>query len=283
MPSQGFVRGGQVSVDIQSSVVNKADLLEAILAATTKIVDVRKEVFPRSALELRAREMHPRGEEFRKALARPKTINVIAECKRRSPSKGVLCAEYDPAVIAREFASAGAAAISVLTEPTFFDGALSHLESVRRVVDLPVLRKDFTICEYQLLEARAAGADAVLLIVAALNDKQLSQLHAKASELDLAVLVEVHNHEELQRAIDAGARIIGVNNRNLRTLTVDVRTSEKLIELMPKALISVAESGLSRRADVERLHSLGFQAFLIGEGLIARSDPGVALSSLLGH
>lgn len=272
-----------MSVDIQSSVVNKADLLEAILAATTKIVDARKEVFPRSALELRAREMHPRGEEFRRALAQPKTINVIAECKRRSPSKGVLCAEYDPAVIAREFASAGAAAISVLTEPTFFDGALSHLESVRRVVDVPVLRKDFTICEYQLLEARAAGADAVLLIVAALDDKQLSQLHAKASELDLAVLVEVHNHEELQRAIDAGARIIGVNNRNLRTLTVDVRTSEKLIELMPKALISVAESGLSRRADVERLQNLGFQAFLIGEGLIARSDPGVALSSLLGN
>ena len=269
--------------DVQPGVVKKADLLETILAATAKIVDTRKAVFPRSALELRAREMHPRGEDFRKALARRNKINVIAECKRRSPSKGVLCEDYDPVVIAREFASAGATAVSVLTEPTFFDGSLSHLESVRRAVDLPVLRKDFTICEYQLLEARAAGADAVLLIVAALDDKQLSKLHAKATELDLAVLVEVHNHEELRRAIDAGSRIVGVNNRDLRTLAVDVRTSENLIELMPKALISVAESGLSGRADVERLQALGFQAFLIGEGLIARSEPGLALSSLLGN
>jgi indole-3-glycerol phosphate synthase len=272
-----------VNIDVQPGVVKKADLLETILAATAKIVDTRKAVFPRSALELRAREMHPRGEDFRKALARRNKINVIAECKRRSPSKGVLCEDYDPVVIAREFASAGATAVSVLTEPTFFDGSLSHLESVRRAVDLPVLRKDFTICEYQLLEARAAGADAVLLIVAALDDKQLSKLHAKATELDLAVLVEVHNHEELRRAIDAGSRIVGVNNRDLRTLAVDVRTSETLIELMPKALISVAESGLSGRADVERLHALGFQAFLIGEGLIARSEPGLALSSLLGN
>ena len=272
-----------MNIDVQPGVVKKADLLETILAATAKIVDTRKAVFPRSALELRAREMHPRGEDFRKALARRNKINVIAECKRRSPSKGVLCEDYDPVVIAREFASAGATAVSVLTEPTFFDGSLSHLESVRRAVDLPVLRKDFTICEYQLLEARAAGADAVLLIVAALDDKQLSKLHAKATELDLAVLVEVHNHEELRRAIDAGSRIVGVNNRDLRTLAVDVRTSENLIELMPKALISVAESGLSGRADVERLQALGFQAFLIGEGLIARSEPGLALSSLLGN
>ena len=149
-------------------------------------------------------------------------LRIIAECKRRSPSRGVLRPDYDPVAIAPGYAQAGAAAISVLTEPTFFDGSLEHLHAVRAAVGIPVLRKDFIVSEYQLLEARAAGADAVLLIVAALDPQSLTALHARASTLGLDVLVEVHDADELSLALDAGARIIGVNNRNLRTLEVDV-------------------------------------------------------------
>ena len=153
-------------------------------------------------------------------------MNVIAECKRRSPSRGVLRADYDPVAIARGYAEAGAAAISVLTEPTFFDGSLDHLRAVRAAVAVPVLRKDFIVSEYQILEAKAAGADAVLLIVAALDPVELRALAGCAAGLGLDALVEVHDAGELRAAIDAGARIVGVNNRNLRTLEVDVKASE---------------------------------------------------------
>src|SRR4029079_6793672 len=160
--------------------------------------------------------------------------NVIAECKRRSPSKGVLAARYDPVAIAKQYEAGGAAAISVLTEPTFFDGALEHLGAVRAAVDLPLLRKDFIVDEYQLFEARANGADAVLLIVAGLGQAQVQRLQLRAWELGLAALVEVHNQEELMRAVDIGARIIGVNNRNLRTLAVDTEASSRLAVEMPR-------------------------------------------------
>src|SRR5436305_5080935 len=152
------------------------------------------------------------------ALSKPDRLNVIAECKRRSPSKGVLRAEYDPVAIARGYAAAGAAAISCLTEPTFFDGSIEHLAAVHAAVDVPVLRKDFIVSEYQILEARAAGASAVLLIVAALSAAELTALAGQARAAGLDVLVEVHNEEDLTVAIDAGSSIIGVNNRNLRTL-----------------------------------------------------------------
>jgi indole-3-glycerol phosphate synthase len=208
-------------------------------------------------------------------------VNVIAECKRRSPSKGILRAAYDPAAIAQSYASAGAAALSILTEPTFFDGSLDHLADVRRVVDLPLLRKDFIVSAYQLVEAKAAGADAALLIVAALTQSELQALMAAATDLGLDTLVEVHDDDELARAIDAGARIVGVNNRNLRTLEVDVRTSEALIARVPRDIIAVSESGLRSAADLLRLRDLGYRAFLIGERFMAAEDPGAMLRALI--
>ena len=199
-----------------------------------------------------------------------------------SPSRGVLRAEYDAVAIAKGYEEGGAAAISVLTEPTFFDGSLEHLIAVRAAVDVPLLRKDFMVSEYQLLEAKAAGADAILLIVAALRPVELKVLHDHARRLGLDVLVEVHDATELSIAIDAGARIIGVNNRNLRTLTVDVHASDELIARMPADVIAVSESGLRTAEDLTRLRSLGYRAFLVGERLMASVDPGAALRDLIG-
>jgi indole-3-glycerol phosphate synthase len=208
-------------------------------------------------------------------------LNVIAECKRRSPSRGVLRADYDPAAVARSYATGGAATISVLTEPTFFDGSLTHLQEVRRAVDLPLVRKDFIVSEYQLLEARAAGADAVLLIVAALGPVELRALHDRALALGLDALVEVHDAVELGIALDAGAQVVGVNNRNLRTLDVDVRASEELIAGIPPGVVAVSESGLQTPADLRRLRELGYNAFLIGERFMTEQDPGAALAEMI--
>jgi indole-3-glycerol phosphate synthase len=207
---------------------------------------------------------------------------VIAECKRRSPSRGVLAANYDAVAIARQYEAGGAAAISVLTEPTFFDGALEHLAAVRQAVRLPLLRKDFIVDEYQLLEARANGADAALLIVAALSQADLVRLQQRAWELELAALVEVHDDEELARAIDSGARIIGVNNRNLRTLAVDVAASGRLGARIPSNVVGVSESGLTSRADLEELAGQGYRAFLIGERFMTASEPASAIRELIG-
>src|SRR5438128_1718479 len=236
------------------------DLLATIVAATRRIVEVRQEREPQAAIERRAAAASPRADRFVAALSRPGSVNVIAECKRRSPSRGVLRADYDAVSIARGYAGAGAAAISVLTEPTFFDGSLEHLAAVRAAVDVPLLRKDFVVSEYQLLEAKVAGADAVLLIVAALRPAELKVLHDHARRHGLDVLVEAHDETELSIAIDAGARIIGVNNRNLRTLQVDVHASEALIARMPADVIAVSESGLKTAADLARLKGLGYRA-----------------------
>ena len=258
-----------------------ADLLATIVAATRRMVEVREEREPLSALAARAEKREAPAGRFRAALVDTGGPRIIAECKRRSPSRGVLRRDYDPVAIATAYEKAGAAAISVLTEPTFFDGALEHLQAVRNAVDLPVLRKDFIVSEYQLLEARAAGADAVLLIVAALESRSLTALHARASTLGLDVLVEVHDVGELSAAIDAGAHIVGVNNRNLRTLEVDVSASERLAARMPREVVSVSESGLKTAADLIRLRQLGYRAFLIGERLMTEADPGVELLELL--
>jgi indole-3-glycerol phosphate synthase len=256
------------------------DLLAAIVAATRTRVATRRLTVSPAALDGRiARQSPPRG--FRRALSRS-GLNVIAECKRRSPSRGLLLAAYVPADIARGYASAGAAAVSVLTEPTFFDGALAHLEAVRDAVSLPILRKDFILDEYQVLEARAAGADAVLLIVAALDDSQLAALKAAAIAVGLDVLVEVHDDGELDRALAAGADLVGVNNRSLKTLDVDVDASRRLAPRIPADVVAVAESGLRTREDLERLGQLGYRAFLVGERLMATSDPGAALAALIG-
>jgi len=262
-----------------------ADLLATIVAATKRTTEVRAEREPLEQLRERgeaavAAERSPRASFF-DALSRRDRLNVIAECKRRSPSKGVLRAEYDPVAIARGYESAGAAAISCLTEPTFFDGSLEHLSGVHAAVTLPVLRKDFIVSEYQILEARAAGASAILLIVAALTPKELETLFDRASANGLDVLVEVHNAEELSVAADAGVNIIGVNNRNLRTLEVDVKASETLIAKMPKGVVAVSESGLRTADDLIRLRGLGYHAFLVGERFMTTADPGAALKELL--
>jgi len=260
-----------------------ADLLATIVAATRRIVEVRQAREPVAVLEKRAEASDdPRG-RFRSALSRTDRVNVIAECKRRSPSRGVLRADYDPASIAAGYAAAGAAAISVLTEPTFFDGSLDHLRAVRAAVDVPVLRKDFVVSEYQVLEARAAGADAVLLIVAALDPRELTRLLRCAEAYGLEALVEVHGVNELTPALDAGARIVGVNNRNLRTLDVDVQASEAVIGRIPGDVIAISESGLKTRADLARLGALGYRAFLSGERFMTKADPGRELGELLSQ
>jgi indole-3-glycerol phosphate synthase len=258
------------------------DLLRAIVDGTRRIVETRRGREPLEALARRAGSVSPRGTTFEAAVAHPDRVNVIAECKRRSPSKGVLAKSYDPAVLASSYERGGAAAISVLTEPTFFDGALEHLASVRRTVQIPLLRKDFIVDEYQLYEARANGADAILLIVAALDQRDLIALHCRASELGLAALVEVHEEDELRRAVDAGARLIGVNNRNLRTLAVDVDASHRLARLIPRDAVAISESGLQSRADLERLREDGYRAFLIGERFMLAPDPARALGELIG-
>ena len=256
-----------------------SDLLGAIVAATRARVAHAASQRPVAALARDANAAPPpRG--FRASLAAP-GIRVIAECKRRSPSRGVLRADYDPAAIAAGYAAAGAAAISVLTEPAFFDGALAHLEAVRAAVACPLLRKDFVVEEYQLLEARASGADAVLLIAAALDDQTLRGLARAARGLGLDVLVEVHDEGELDRAVTAGADLIGVNNRNLRTLAVDVDASFRLGPAMPAGVLAVAESGLTSGADLRRLRGVGYQAFLIGERFMTAPDPGAALAALM--
>jgi indole-3-glycerol phosphate synthase len=261
--------------------VSTPDLLATIVAGTRRITEVRREREPLAALERRAAAAVPRGAQFEAALGQLGRVNVIAECKRRSPSRGVLAADYHPVAIAAQYARGGAAAISVLTEPTFFDGALEHLTAVRRVVDVPLLRKDFVVDEYQLFEARAAGADAALLIVAALEQGALVRLQQRAWDLGLATLVEVHDEEELSRAVDSGARVIGVNNRNLRTLTVDVDASHRLAARMPRGVVAVSESGLQSRADLEKLSAAGYRAFLIGERFMTDADPAAALRTLI--
>ena len=261
--------------------MSTADLLRSIVAATERIVAVRREREPLATLERRAGAASPRGPLFESELGKAGRVNVIAECKRRSPSRGVLAADYDPVTIARHYQSGGAAAISVLTEPTFFDGSLAHLAAVRGAVDIPLLRKDFIVDEYQLFEARAAGADAILLIVAALEQEALRRLQHRAWQLGLAALVEVHDESELARAIDSGARLIGVNNRNLRTLKVDVEASYRLAPRIPAQAVGVSESGLQSRADLEKLAAAGYRAFLIGERFMTDSDPASAIQGLL--
>ena len=272
---------GQSQGTSRQSPVASADLLATIVAATRRSVEVREAAEPRADLERRAGYRSMRPGAFQAALSRPDRINVIAECKRRSPSRGVLRENYDPVAIATGYAEAGAAAISVLTEPTFFDGSLDHLQAVRGAVEVPILRKDFIVSEYQLLEARAAGADAVLLIVAALRPIELKVLHDHAQQLALDVLVEVHEATELAIAVDVGAKIVGVNNRNLRTLEVDVNASEALVADIPKDVVAVSESGLKSPSDVIHLRGRGYRAFLIGERFMSQPDPGGQLQQLL--
>ena len=256
-------------------------LLQTIVAATRRGVFEREARTPIAALRVDAAPKRP-AHAFRAAIeAEAAGPRIIAECKRRSPSKGVLRESYDPAAIARAYEAAGAAAISVLTEPAFFDGALAHLTDVRAAVDLPLLRKDFIVSRYQIAEARAAGADAILLIVAALEQADLRDLLNAAHEDGLDVLVEAHDAGEIDRAIDAGARIIGVNSRNLHTLQVDTDLLHELVARIPADVVAVAESGIRDGQAIRALRRAGYRAFLVGERFMASADPGEALRLML--
>ncbi len=255
-------------------------VLDGILARTRSRVALERERRPLAELVAAARAQPP-ARPFTAALARPDRANVIAEHKRRSPSRGAIREDLAPGDVARAYEAAGAAAISVLTDEPFFGGTLAHLVEARATTALPVLRKDFVLDPWQLWEARAAGADAALLIVAALGDGELRDLVSVAAEAGLAALVEVHDRGELDRALDAGARIVGVNNRNLKTLAVSLETSLALADAIPDEVVAVAESGIRTGADLGLLRDAGFDAFLVGEQLMASPDPGAALARLL--
>ncbi len=209
-------------------------------------------------------------------------MSVIAEVKRSSPSKGALAPINDPAALAEQYEVAGAAIISVLTERRRFGGSLDDLDSVRARVNTPILRKDFIVDEYQIFESRAHGADVILLIVAGISKSQLADYHQIASELEMRVIVEVHTHDELERALDVSPQIIGVNSRNLKTLEVSNLVFSELIPRIPTSIVRVAESGISTRADVDFAQKFGATAVLIGEALVKAVDPITAMRELLG-
>ena len=209
-------------------------------------------------------------------------LSVIAEVKRSSPSKGALATIADPASLAEQYENAGASVISVLTESRRFGGSLADLDAVRSRVNIPVLRKDFMVDEYQFFEARAHGADVVLLIVAALSKSQLTDFHQLAEGLGMRALVEVHTHDELERALEISPRIVGVNSRNLKTLDVDAKAFAQLLPLIPTEVVRVAESGISTRAEVEFAQNNGATAILVGEALVRAANPELAMRELLG-
>jgi indole-3-glycerol phosphate synthase len=235
--------------------------------------------FDRDALERQAAASTP-GPDALSALRAP-GLRILAEVKRRSPSQGVICAHSDPATVGLAYESAGAAAVSVLTEPNHFGGSLDDLRSVSQACTIPTLRKDFIVSRRQLLEARIAGASLVLLIVAGLSPEELARLHEEAISLGLTPLVEAHTADEVRAALDVGASVVGINSRNLATLEVDLAVAESLRTRVPEGVLAVAESGIRSAADLRRLRGGGFDIFLIGSALMASDDPGQALARLL--
>jgi len=264
-----------------SAEANTGTVLDRILEARRAAVDHRKRALPETALKYGVAAASPLR-DFTGAISRSGKLKVLAELKPASPSRGVLRDPFDPIGLGRDLNGAGAAALSVLTEPEFFNGSLKNLRDARGHIPLPGLRKDFIFEPWQVWESRANDADSFLLIVAALSDARLGELMALGRELKMEPLVEVHTGSELDRALKIGARIIGVNNRDLKTLNVDVKTSVELIERIPEQCIAVSESGLRTHDDLLRLRDAGFDAFLIGEQLMQAADPGAALAELLG-
>ena len=256
--------------------------LEEILQSKYAEVAIRKAQNPLAQLERELKDAPP---------IRPLpqsldggSLKLIAEIKKASPSKGLLCHDFQPLKLARDFEASGAAAVSVLTDQKFFQGSLAYLEQVKRETQkLPVLRKDFIIDQYQLYEARAYGADAVLLIVAALKKAELTSFLKEAEDLGLACLVEVHNLAELDTALESGADLIGINNRDLKTFEVDLETTFQLMESIPSDKIVVSESGIKSSHDIESLAQAGVNAVLVGEALVTAADPGLKIKELLGE
>jgi indole-3-glycerol phosphate synthase len=264
---------------VSISEIKTGTILSRIIESRRAEVARRRRIMPETVLRIAAGKADaPR--DFAGALVRDE-VNVIAEIKKASPSAGVLRREFEPVSLARAFEQAGAAALSVLTEEENFQGALAHLRDARAAVSLPVLRKDFIVDPWQVWEARAANADSFLLIAAALDDAALAGLLNLGRELGMEALVEVHTAEELERVLAAGARILGVNNRNLHTLEVRVETSLELAGMIPEDRVAVSESGLRSAEDLQKLSAAGFDAFLIGESLMREPDPGAALKRLV--
>jgi|SRR5215469_1910664 len=258
---------------------NTGTILDRILHARRAEVERRKSVLPETALKYGVAAASP-VRDFAAALSHD-ALNIIAELKPASPSRGVIRDPFDASALAKALESAGAAAISVLTEGEFFGGSLKNMRDARKQVELPVLRKDFIFDPWQVWEARANDADSFLLIVAALSDTRLAELISLGRELKMEPLIEVHTWPELDRALAADARILGVNNRDLKTLTVRVETAYELIEKIPDDCLAIAESGLRNHDDLKNLRSAGFDAFLIGEYLMLADDAGAALRELL--
>lgn len=256
-------------------------MIETIAAAKRQEVEQKKRARPAEELVAAAAALPP-TRDFRAALTGKGTA-IVAEVKRRSPSRGVLREGIDAAAVARLYEAHGAAAISVLTDQTFFGGSNEDLTRVKDAVGLPVLRKEFIIDPWQIIEARAIGADAILLIAALLDDRQLCEYRHRAALLGLACLVEVHDAAELDRALAAGAEIVGINNRDLRTFTTDLGTSLALAPRIPADRAIVAESGIRTRQEIELLAGNGVQAFLIGETLVTAPDIGKKLRELVGE
>ncbi len=257
------------------------NILDRIVAARRESIAHRKRVLPEVALKIAVEKKALPSRDFAAALSRD-AINVVAELKKASPSRGVLRQEYAPAVLAEALEHAGAAALSVLTEEDFFSGSLADLKEASRVTKIPILRKDFIVDPWQVWETRASGADAFLLIAAILSDASLRELLELGRSLKMEPLVEVHTREELDRVLAAGARIIGVNNRDLRDFQVHLETSLTLVEAIPDDCIAVSESGLRSHDDLSRLRRAGFDAFLIGERLMADPDPAASMRVLIG-
>jgi len=257
-------------------------ILNDILTHKRKEIEELKLRYPLRRLQEAVASKNGTGfRDFRKAISDPHRINLIAEIKKASPSEGILRENFQPLRLAANLDYAGAAALSVLTETRFFRGRPSYLKTIRQVSRVPILRKDFILDEYQLYESRVLEADAILLIAALLTDDELKKFLSRARELGLQVLVEVHTEEDVKKAVSTGAEIIGVNNRNLQTLTVDVNRAERLLSHIPKQATVVVESGFKNHEELLRYRSLGISAFLVGTALMKAEDAAVKLQELL--
>jgi indole-3-glycerol phosphate synthase len=256
-----------------------AEILATIAAHVREVVAVRQRELPLTALRERSLFGAPtRG--FARALSGTKR-HIVAEVKKASPSKGLIRADFDPVAIAKDYAAHGASAISVLTEEHFFQGDLAYLEQIHASVEVPLLRKDFMLDPYQIVEAKSCGADAVLFIAAMLDGQLMGELRHQASELQMDSLAEVHSEKELEAALKAGAQLIGINNRDLKTFAVSLATTERLAPLVPAGMPAVCESGIDSIEQIRRVETFGIHAFLIGESLMRAPEPGVKLSELL--
>jgi indole-3-glycerol phosphate synthase len=256
-------------------------ILDEIVAKKREEIARAKAQLPEAELRVRLADA-PSVRDFVAPLSQPGAVRLIAEVKKASPSKGLIRADFDPPAIAKIYQAHGAACISVLTDEPYFQGRLDYLREVRAAVDLPVLRKDFIIDPYQVIEARAAGADAVLLIAECLNDRAMKELYDAVRSLGMAALVELYEPANLPRVLDLGARLVGINNRDLRTFEVDLDRTIRLCREIPADRVVVGESGIRTRADVDRLESAGVRAMLVGESLMAEPDIGAAVDRLLG-